>query len=451
MSQRNLLILLVATALSYACYVRSEQNPYARYVSNGYETIERDSLAQVPRRELFNGAMRGMIDVLHEHGDQHSQFIPEPEADPFRVEILQQFGGIGVRIRFLGEPPRLTIVGPPDPDTPAAEARLAAGDKIVEIDGQPTDDMSMLAALHLMRGKPGQPLRLSVLPAAGGPVREVELVREVITIDSILGDMRGADGRWQYRLPDDPRIAHVRITSFGDRTVAQLRHVMAELADQHAEAVVLDLRDDSGGAVEAAVAVCDMLLPGGQTIVEIRGRDGVVQMLHSSTGAGPWTDLPLAVIINQNSASASEIVAACLQDHQRAVVVGQRTYGKGTVQEVIPVESGKSYLKLTSANYWRPSGQNIDRAPDATDEDSWGVVPDPGFEVKLTPAEYAAYRQYRNNRDMLEPTQRRDAAVATPEGTSEQFVDRPLRRATEYLQGILDHDTSLAASGAPAS
>jgi C-terminal processing protease CtpA/Prc len=122
MSQRNLLILLVATAASYACYVRGAQDPYVRYVASGFAAIEHGSLAEVPSPELFNGAMRGMVEVLHEHGDQHSQFIPEQEADPFRVEIRQQFGGIGVRIRFLGEPPRLTVVGPPDRATRSSKS-----------------------------------------------------------------------------------------------------------------------------------------------------------------------------------------------------------------------------------------------------------------------------------------------------------------------------------------
>jgi carboxyl-terminal processing protease len=451
MSQRNLLILLAATVVSYACYVRGEQNPYARYVASGFAAIEHDSLAEVPRRELFNGAMQGMVDVLHEHGDQHSQFIPEQEAAPFRVEILQQFGGIGVRIRFLGDPPRLTIVGPPDPGTPAARANLMPGDRILEIDGQPTEGMTMLGALHLMRGKPGETLRLTIAPADGGPAKSLQLVREVITIDSILGDVRDADGRWQFRLQDDPRIAHVRVTSFGDKTADEFERVLTRLADEHVQAVILDLRDDAGGAVDTAVALCNMLLPGGLAIVETRGRDQTVRQLFTSSGTGQFVDMPLAVLVNQNTASASEIVAACLQDHHRAVIVGQRTYGKGTVQELVSVESGRSLLKLTSASYWRPSGRNIDRLPDATDEDNWGVSPDPGLEVSLSASEYAEYLKYRNDRDTLIAPERQDAAVAAPDAPSVPFIDRPLQRATEYLQGMLDHDVPLASSGRAAS
>lgn len=449
MSQRNLLILLLATAVSYACYVRGAHNPYVRYVAGGFAAIERDALAQVPRRELFNGAMRGMVDVLHEHGDPHSQFIPEQEADPFRVEIRQQFGGIGVRIRFLGDPPRLTIVGPPNPGSPAAKAKLMPGDEIVQINGQPTAGMTMLAALHLMRGSPGDMLRLTIAPAGGGPSRSLELVRDVITIDSILGDLRDADGRWEFRLPDNPHIAHVRVTSFGDKTAEEFNRVMTRLAGEDVGAVVLDLRDNAGGAVDAAVEMCDKLLPGGLPVVEMRSRDHSRHELYTTSGGGERIDLPLAVLVNQNTASASEIVAACLQDHHRAVVVGERSYGKGTVQELIPVESGRSLLKLTSASYWRPSGRNIDRSPDATDADNWGVVPDPGFEVKLSAAEYADYVKFRTQRDMLESAGPQRAADA-PDASTAQFVDRPLRRAAEYLQGVLDHNVSLATSGQPA-
>jgi carboxyl-terminal processing protease len=151
--------------------------------------------------------------------------------------------------------------------------------------------------------------------------------------------------------------------------------------------------------------------------------------------------LPLAVIVNGNTASASEIMAACLQDHQRAVVVGERTFGKGTVQELLPVESGRSLLKLTTASYWRPSGENIHRMPDATPEDAWGVRPSAGYEVPLSDDQYAAYLQYRSQRDLLEQAPSAGGAAATaPEPA---FDDRQLQAAVEYLQGVLDERSGL--------
>ncbi len=245
--------------------------------------------------------------------------------------------------------------------------------------------------------------------------RTVELVREIIETESLLGDTRGPDGKWKFLLPVDSRIAHVRIVMFGDRTAQELVRVVDQSAKEGAEAVVLDLRDNSGGAFEAAVAVCDLLLPAERTIVETRGRNGTLRRRYQSTGMGPFTSLPVAVVVNQESASAAEIVAACLQDHGRAVVVGQRTYGKGTVQQMLPLGNA-SLLKLTWASFWRPSGVNLHRMAGAPEDGSWGVMPDAGLELQLSPEDYNAYLKYRHQRDLGEIMN--PAADAADDGNS---------------------------------
>jgi carboxyl-terminal processing protease len=440
MPQRNLLILLVSLAVSYTCYVRSEQNPYARFVARNLAEIESDSLAPVPSKELFNRAVKAMVDVLHERGDEHSQFIPSDDADPYQAEMRQQFGGVGVRIRLLGEPPELVVVGAPDPNTPAARADVRANDRILAVDDKPVVGMNLSAILHLMRGQPGEPVRLLIRHADAEHPEVKELVREVITIDSVLGDRRAADGSWEYRLAADPRIAQVRITSFGDKTADELARVLTRLTGQGVEAVVLDFRDDAGGALEAAVAICDMFLPVGKTIVEIRGRDDLLLDRYVSTGRGTFQNLPLAVLVNQNSASASEIVAACLQDHGRAVVLGSRSFGKGTVQQLIPIEAGRSLLKLTTANYRRPNGKNIHRSPTAKESDDWGVIPDSGHEVPVTDEDYKTYLKYRSERDLWgDPPPDDQRANRAGSGV---FSDRPLEAATQYLESVLNAEKS---------
>ena len=429
MPQRNLLILLVAAAASLALYATGEQNPYARYVGRGLAEIEAGSLEPVPNEQLFDAAMDAMVDVLREHGDEHSQFITREDADPFREEMRQQFGGIGVRIRFTGEPPQLVVVGPPDPGTPAARAEIRAGDRILSIDRQPTDEMSMSDVLHAMRGPPGEPIRLSIQHADADATETLTLTREVILVPSILGDRRGADGSWEFRLRSDPRIALVRLTIFANRTVRELEQTLTQLTEAGVEAVVLDLRDDAGGALDTAVDICDMLLPAGLPIVEIRSRGGRLHDRYETTGDGRFQHLPLAVLVNDRSASASEIVAACLQDHDRAVIVGQRTFGKGTVQKLIPTESGDSLLKLTSASYWRPSGGNIHRAPGAAESDDWGVAPNAGFDVPFTDDEYEAFRKDRSNRDLIADGLPDDVPPA-----DQEFADRQLEMAVEYMQ-----------------
>lgn len=436
MPHRNLLVLLATIAASYLCYVQGAHNPYCQYVANGLSAIKENSLETVPSNELFDGAMQGMVDVLRRRGDQHSQFLSEAEAGPLRSEIHQQFGGIGVRIGMLGDPPQLKIVAPSDPGTPAAKANLLPGDVIVQIDEKLTAGMGMSDVLDMLRGDPGTPVRLLIRRAPETKPRLVELVRDVIQIDSIFGDRRDVNGRWQFLLPNDRRIAHVRIVSFGERTARELANVLKQTTDQGAQAVVLDLRDNAGGALDAAVAVCEMLLPAGETIVETRGRGETLRQRYVSKSDGEYRGLPLAVLVNQNSASAAEIVAACLQDHQRAIVVGERSYGKGTVQQLVPLESGKSLLKLTWASFRRPNGTNLHHAIGAPADATWGVVPDAGYERTLSPEEYAAYLIDRNRRDEFGQNEMGDArgsaTAAMP--AAADFVDEPLHLAASVLQ-----------------
>ena len=432
MSQRNVIVLLLATAASYACYVRGEQDPYARFVASGLAAIGKESLEPIDGRELFDGAMEGMVATLRRHGDEHSEFLLEDEADPLRNEIRQQFGGIGVRVRLSGEPPQLVVAGIPQPDTPAARAKLLPGDVILAIDERTTTDMDLDQALAMLRGQPGTKVQLTVKHDDQLP-RTMELVREIIQIESILGDIPRPDGGWQFILEDEPGIAHLRIVLFGDRTAEEFIRIMEPLKRDGVRGVALDLRDNAGGALDAAVALCDLLLPAGKTIVETRGRNGRLLNRYETTGAGPYLSLPLAVIVNQNSASAAEIVAACLQDHQRAVVVGERTYGKGTVQQLVPLAE-RSLLKLTWASFWRPNGVNIHRMMDAPKDGSWGVAPDKDYEVPLSDYEYDRYLEYRIQRDLADGFSS-DAPNAGGSGEAPAaFVDKPLKRAGEYLR-----------------
>lgn len=440
MPHRNLLLLLATALISYACYVRAEQNPYARYVAAGYTVIDRWSLQDAPDQELFEGAMRGMIDVLRKSGDEHSAFVNAERRDGFREDLTQQFGGVGVRIRLLGDPTLPTIVGPPEPGTPAFHADIRSGDRIQAIDDQSTAEMTMDDVLRLMRGPVGKPVKLAVLHAGEVESTDVELERAMITVDSIYGDLRKENGQWNFRLTDDPSIGYVRITKFGDKTQAELTRVLAEVAGDNAEqpiqALILDVRDNYGGALDAAVGISDLFLRAGRTIVTTRGRDQVTRDRFVSTGSGGYTKLPLAVLINHNSASASEIVAACLQDYGRAVVIGQRTYGKGTVQQLMRIESGRSLLKLTSATYWRPSERNIHRMPDDDEQATWGVRPNPDFEVPLNEEQYLQWRKFRSRRDLLgdhpnsplaEQLDKEDGALPAT------YTDDALERAVEYF------------------
>src|SRR4051812_26227025 len=177
MPQRNLLLLLLATIGSLVCFARAEHDPYCRYVANGLATIHDNALDSAPSRELFDAAMDGMIDALRRRGDQHSQFLSEAEAGPLRNEIHQQFGGIGVRIAFDGNPPQLAIMGPIEPNTPAGRTKLRAGDRILKIDDRSTAGMNRRDALARLVGEPGTSLRLTIQGKDESQSRTVDLIR----------------------------------------------------------------------------------------------------------------------------------------------------------------------------------------------------------------------------------------------------------------------------------
>ena len=195
------------------------------------------------------------------------------------------------------------------------------------------------------------------------------------------------------------------------------------------QALVLDLRDNPGGLLSAAVEISDMFLAEG-VIVTTRGRDGKVRQAAWAGRSGTLPDFPMAVLVNRYSASASEIVAACLQDHKRATVIGQRTHGKGTVQEVLMLEEGLGAMKLTTASYWRPSEKNIHRTADAKEEDDWGVRPNEDFEIALEKDELTELRLWRQKRDVYRRD--RDERDEPPKNIEE--ADPQLRRAIELME-----------------
>jgi carboxyl-terminal processing protease len=196
------------------------------------------------------------------------------------------------------------------------------------------------------------------------------------------------------------KIGYVRLTHFSRHSSIELEKAINQLLEEGMQGLVLDLRFDPGGLFSQATEIADMFVEGG-TIVSTKGRN-TTERTWEAKKEGTFPNFPMAVIVNHYSASASEIVAACLQDHHRAVIVGERSWGKGSVQNVIELEGGASALKLTTASYHRPSGKNIHRFPGASESDAWGVMPDPGYEVKFTPRETREYiDSYRRERDIL--------------------------------------------------
>jgi carboxyl-terminal processing protease len=426
MPRANLLAILFTALASFVCYRAQDRNPYGRYFAEIMEHVESRYVEEVRPEKLFASAVNGMLSEL----DENSIYIGPADANEFRQSLDQEFGGIGIYVDPNSPPDGLLVLATMV-DTPAYRAGLLAGDKIVRIDGQNVQEFDRPTLK--IRGAVGEPVRLTIeRPGVKEPFDLAPVERALIQSPSVLGDTRRPDGDWNYHVPGHPRIAYVRIINFGKHTQEELDRVMSEVKERGFDALVLDLRNNPGGYLEAAIHASDLFLESG-TIVTVRGRDAsLVREERMATGPGTYVGFPMVVLINRYSASASEIVAAALQDHGRALIVGERSYGKGTVQNVIPLGDGKRDLKLTTAYYFRPSNEKIHRRPDPTqpdgresEDEKWGVMPDDGYRIKLSDEELRAWAEWRNKRDV--PAKN----GASP---SANVPDKQLDKAVEYLQ-----------------
>jgi carboxyl-terminal processing protease len=436
------------------------------------EKVETNYVRPVTRRELLESALEGMLQNL----DPHSAYINTGEWRQFRRQIEGKFGGIGIQVGVDLESGRLRVIAPMV-GTPAYEAGVLAGDLIVEIDGQPAEGMSPDKAAEVLMGRPGTDVKLSVLHEGSEDPEAISITRAFIEVPTVLGDRRKPNDDFDFMLDKDKKIGYVRIATFSQNTAEELKKALSQLKDEGAKGLIVDLRDDPGGLLSSAVEIADLFLEKGE-IVSTKGRN-TDPRTYPAHRDGLYEDLPMAVLINQNSASASEILSAALQDHKRAVIVGQRSYGKGSVQNIIDLDGGNSVLKLTVASYYRPSGENIDRYKKAKNSDKWGVSPDPGAEVKLPTSEFIRWFRARRNRDQdssakghrknpssaLEteksktgndgkpnhkvegktdakkpPDENKNKAAATPKSPHEPggtFIDRQLDKALEILRAKL--------------
>lgn len=352
-------------------------------VSEVRRLIESRYVEPQESKDLLRGAIDGMTRVLN---DPYSEFIAPSDAAEFEKEITGRFVGIGATITI--EDGWLTIASPIE-GSPALAAGLRAGDRIVEIEGESTKGLSTSDAVRKLTGRDGSSVTLTVdrRPAHGEP-----FARSAVTITRRPVAARAAHGflyddarqRWNWLIDPGAGIAYVRLSQFTDTAAAELQNALAEAAaampnGRALAGVILDLRDNPGGILDQAVAIADLFLDSGE-IVSTRGRTRKGERLAATRGG--LLDPAIAVLVNSASASASEVVAGALQDNQRAIVIGTRTFGKGLVQAVEPLETvPNGFLKLTEQRYYLPSGRMLHRTDDAA---TWGVDPSPGFYVPLT-------------------------------------------------------------------
>jgi carboxyl-terminal processing protease len=419
------------------------------------DQVERNYVKRVSRRELMEAAIHGILAEL----DPYSNYISPKEISRFKTAIESQFGGIGIQIGM--EDGQLKIISPLI-GTPAYRAGLESGDRILEINGQSTKGLVIDDAVKQLKGDAGTSVTLRVQHTGSSEPETVSITREWVHIETVLGDKRKADDGWDFMLDHDKHIGFIRISAFSRDTAQDLKKALLDLQTQGLKGLIVDLRFNPGGLLNTAIEVSDLFVASGR-IVSTQGRN-TPERIWEAQKDGTFEGFPMAVLVNHYSASASEILAACLQDHKRAIVVGERTWGKGSVQNVIELEGGKSALKLTTASYLRPSGKNIHRFPEAKDSDEWGVMPDAGFELKLSDGQTRQLVHYRYDRDILVGKHAKAVAVAkaaspaTPADKPDQpadakpaedpkandgakptddasaaFVDKQLQKAVDYL------------------
>jgi len=306
-----------------------------------FAKIKNDYVESVEDKDLLQNAIRGMLSGL----DPHSAYLLPADYQQLQQGTSGEFGGLGIEVGM--EDGFVKVIAPID-DTPASRAGMEAGDVIIRLDDTPVKGMTLADAVKLMRGKPGSPIELTVVRDGRDAPFKVTIVRDVIKVRSV-----------KSRLLEEG-YGYVRVTQFQTRTGENLREAIDALRDQsdgHLKGLVLDLRNNPGGVLSAAVSVSDAFLTDG-IIVYTDGRLDDAKLKFNAKPTDVLDGAPIVVLVNGGSASASEIVAGALQDHKRAIIMGEKTFGKGSVQTILPMENG-SALKLTTARYFTPSGVSI--------------------------------------------------------------------------------------------
>ncbi len=301
-------------------------------------TIQSEYVDEKTPTDLIYGSLKGMLSSL----DPHSQFLPPDDYKDLKTETQGKFGGLGVEITIKDG--LLTIITPIE-DTPAWKVGVKAGDRIVKIEKELTRDMTLDDAVKRLRGNPGTVIHITILREKEGVVKDFTITRELIHVQDVK----------EPHMMDD-HIGYIRLTEFREDTYKQFHTALEKLKKEGVDSLIVDLRNNPGGLLNVAIKITQDFLLAGETIVSTKGRHPTNDTVAKSTNTkGEFLTWPMVVLINEGSASASEILAGALKDNKRAVIVGIKSFGKGSVQSVIPLPDG-SGLRLTTAKYFTPSG-----------------------------------------------------------------------------------------------
>ncbi len=374
---------------------QEDEYRYFRMFTDVFRTVKENYVGEVNTRELIYGALNGMLKSL----DPFSAFFTPEQYREFRQETEGEFGGVGIEIGMdKGRP----IVISPIEGTPAYRAGIKSGDLIIEIDGEDTSNMNLMDVVRKIRGKPGTKVILTIMRKGVDKPIKVELERAVIKIESV---------KWT-KVQD---VGYIRLSQFTEGAGRDVEKAVRSLISQGVKGIVLDLRNDPGGLLTEAINVSEVFLKEGKLVVYTKTKNGEVTRYFSRKKPVLPESVPLVVLINRGSASASEIVAGALQDHKRAILVGEKSFGKASVQNIIPLEDG-SAIKLTVAHYYTPLGRLIDKK---------GIQPD--VEVKVSEEQEEKLQEAIKQKRLQGAT----GVILEPE------LDPQLKRAIEIIKSGL--------------
>jgi len=425
--KRVLLVVLVLVSASFLIgagmakrvLARGDDYENLRVFTEVLSLVQSNYVEDIETKKLVEGAIKGVLRIL----DPHTSYMPAEVYKEMQVETEGQFGGLGIEITVRDD--QLTVVSPIE-DTPAFRAGLKAGDRILKIDGEPTKEVTLLDAVRKMRGPRGTPVTITIMRDDFDNPKDFTLTRDVIKIRSVTS----------RKLDDD--IGYIRMRNFHKSTADELEEALRDLEEHKITGLLFDLRNNPGGLLNQAVEVVDKFVGKDQLIVSTQGRVRNQNMRFSSKSDRPHLEYPVIILVNGGSASASEIVAGALQDHGRAIILGTQTFGKGSVQTIIPLSDG-SGLRLTTARYYTPKGHLIQGkgiTPDIVVENKPVEKADatqPGrkqVREKDLPNALDKAKEEQEDKPEQPPTEREGrASMPAPE------EDLQLQRAVELLKG----------------
>ena len=386
---------------------KKEIYKYLNLFGEAFEKVQNNYVEEVEVKDLIESAIEGMLSSL----DPHSSYLNTDELNDLRVQTKGEFGGLGIEVTL--ENGFVKVISPID-DTPASKAGIIAGDVITHIDGEQVLGMTLSEAVSLMRGKVGSKIKLTIARNENENL-EIEIVRAIIELKSVKSRLEG-------------NVGYIRVSSFNQKVDEEIKKSIKKFKDNNdkLDGYILDLRNNPGGLLDQAVNVTDIFLSKGE-IVSTRGRNESDGSRYNAVKSDYINGLPLVVLINQGSASASEIVAGALQDHKRAIIMGTKSFGKGSVQTIIP--SGDNVaIKLTTARYYTPLGRSIQQT---------GINPDIIVEqVELKPIKNVRTRQESDLKGAIKNEQLDENNIKEKSELKKDSEDYQLSRALDLISAL---------------